>query len=34
MLYWTSLFDAKFYITEIDVTPKMKALKYKKQSYI
>ncbi|PSV34168.1 DUF2931 family protein, partial [Photobacterium sp. GB-36] len=32
--YWTSLFDAKFYITELDVTPKMKALAYKKQSYI
>ncbi|PSV30007.1 hypothetical protein C9J44_21070 [Photobacterium sp. GB-27] len=34
VLYWTSLFDAKFYITELDVTPKMKALAYKKQSYI
>ncbi|KJG15075.1 DUF2931 family protein [Photobacterium angustum] len=34
VLYWTSLFNAKFYITELDVTPKMKALAYKKQSYI
>ncbi|MGF1832056.1 DUF2931 family protein [Photobacterium angustum] len=34
VLYWTSLFDAKFYITELDVTQKMKALAYKKQSYI
>ena len=34
VLYWTSLFDAKFYITELSVTSKMKALMYKKQSYI
>ncbi|OBU23625.1 DUF2931 domain-containing protein [Photobacterium kishitanii] len=34
VLYWTSLFDTKFYITELDVTPKMKVLMYKKQSYI
>ncbi|PSV50199.1 DUF2931 family protein [Photobacterium sp. GB-1] len=33
VLYWTSLFDAKFYITELNITPKMKALAYKKQSY-
>ncbi|PSW59716.1 hypothetical protein C0W54_18815 [Photobacterium kishitanii] len=34
VLYWTSLFDTKFYITELDVTPKMKVLMHKKQSYI
>ncbi|OBU24620.1 DUF2931 domain-containing protein [Photobacterium kishitanii] len=34
VLYWTSLFDAKFYISELDVTPKMKALMYQKHSRI
>ncbi|PSU87347.1 hypothetical protein C0W35_21685 [Photobacterium kishitanii] len=34
VLYWTSLFDAKFYITELNVTPKMKALMYQKQNRV
>ncbi|PSV30005.1 hypothetical protein C9J44_21060 [Photobacterium sp. GB-27] len=34
VLYWTSLFNAKFYITELDVTPKMKALMYKQQNHV
>ncbi|PSV40244.1 hypothetical protein C9J41_10740 [Photobacterium sp. GB-50] len=34
VLYWTSLFDAKFYITELDVTPKMKALMYTQQHHV
>ncbi|PSV50204.1 DUF2931 family protein, partial [Photobacterium sp. GB-1] len=34
VLYWTSLFDAKFYITELDVTQKMKALMYKQQNHV
>ncbi|PSW97762.1 hypothetical protein C0W38_10225 [Photobacterium angustum] len=34
VLYWTSLFDAKFYITELDVTPKMKALMYTQQNHV
>ena len=34
VLYWTSLFDAKFYITELNVTPKMKALMYQKQNQV
>ena len=34
VIYWTSLFDAKFYITELDVTPKMKVLMYKKQNRV
>ncbi|MEC6796328.1 DUF2931 family protein [Photobacterium sp. S4TG1] len=34
VLYWTSLFDAKFYITELNVTPKMKGLMYKKQNRV
>ncbi|PSU88013.1 hypothetical protein C0W35_20950 [Photobacterium kishitanii] len=34
VLYWTSLFDAKFYITELNITPKMKALMYQKQNQV